>query len=362
MQNQQFEVEQKLEYISCYLCGKNAYENVLTSYSVNTSTHQPVEMESKNVKNKFNLVRCKHCELQYVNPRPIKQDIGYYYSEDYYAHTSLKSKKPRDRGLFLNKWIDFKDDIRKLIRINFYNYPRNQEENEREVSFCKRVFIWFFYLTYRSRLDIIPFVGEGRLLDIGCGNGRFLSTMRKLGWQTHGVEKSPKASRYAREELHLDVNTGDLLDSKYQDNFFDVVTMWHSLEHLFEPLKTLKEIRRIIKNDGLLVVSVPNIDSFVARVFKTYWYGLQLPVHLVAFTTDSITKILKSAGFDVKKVYYDRRNSTLKLSLLNLKYGRYKFLSKLSRLKMPIKMFNFVLAMFGSCDIIVIHARKKTSD
>jgi hypothetical protein len=105
---------------------------------------------------------------------------------------------------------------------------------------------------------------------------------------------------------------------------------------------------------------VPNIDSFVAKVFKTYWYGLQLPIHLIAFTPESIAKMLKSAGFDVKKIFYDRRGATLRLSLLNLKEGKYRFLSKLSRFKTSIKMINFVLAMFGSCDIIVIHARKKT--
>jgi predicted SAM-dependent methyltransferase len=136
--------------------------------------------------------------------------------------------------------------------------------------------------------------------------------------------------------------------------------MWHSLEHFYDPLDTLKEIGRILNNNGLLVVAVPNIDSFVAKVFKTYWYGLQLPIHLIAFTSESITKMLKSAGFDVKKIFYDRRGATLRLSLLNLKEGKYRFLSKLSRFKTSIKMINFVLAMFGSCDIIVFHARKKT--
>ena len=256
----------------------------------------------------------------------------------------------------------FQRRYKKAYPIRFYNYPHNSEENKNSVGFHKKFFLWFFYLTYRSRLDIIPFAGEGRLLDIGCGNGRYLSTMRKLGWRTSGVEKSPKASRYAKEELHLDVNTGDLLDYKYHDKSFDAVTMWHSLEHLYEPFQTLKEIGRMLNNDGLLVVAVPNIDSLVAKVFKTYWYGLQLPIHLIAFTPDSITKMLNSAGFDVQKIYYDRRGSTLRLSLLNLKDGKYRFLSRLSSFKGAIKMLNFILAKFGSCDIIVIHSRKKTSD
>ncbi len=362
MQNLQFESEQRLEHIPCCLCGKSTFDKVLTSQCVNSHNQQPFAEEVGNVREKFNLARCTNCGLQQVNPRPVKQYISHYYSEDYYAHTSLKRKKPGKKSSLLNKWMDFKDDIRRLIWIRFYNYPHNSEENKNSVGFHKKFFLWFFYLTYRSRLDIIPFAGEGRLLDIGCGNGRYLSTMRKLGWRTSGVEKSPKASRYAKEELHLDVNTGDLLDSKYQDKSFDAVTMWHSLEHLYEPFQTLKEIGRMLNNDGLLVVAVPNIDSFVAKIFRTYWYGLQLPIHLIAFTPDSITKMLKSAEFDVQKIYYDRRGSTLRLSLLNLKDGKYRFLSRLSSFKGAIKMLNFILAKFGSCDIIVIHSRKKTSD
>ncbi len=362
MQNSQLKAGEKYEYVPCCLCGKNTFDKVLTSQCVNSHSQHYFAEEVGNVREKFNLVRCTNCGLQQVNPRPVKQYIGHYYSEDYYAHTSLKSKKPGKKSSFLKKWIDFKDDMRRLIRKRFYSYPYNCEENKNDVCFHKKIFLWFFYLTYRSRLDVIPFTGEGRLLDIGCGNGRYLSTMRKLGWQTSGVEKSPKASRYAREELHLDVNTGDLLDSKYHDKSFDAVTMWHSLEHLYEPFQTLKEIGRMLNNDGLLVVAVPNIDSFVAKIFKTYWYGLQLPIHLIAFTPDSITKMLKSAGFDVQKIYYDRRGSTLRLSLLNLKDGKYRFLSRLSSFKGAIKMLNFILAKFGSCDIIVIHSRKKTSD
>ncbi len=360
MSNLQSKEVQNLEYASCCLCGENTFDNVLISNSISSSNHQHPDNNCDSAGETFNLVKCRNCGLQQVNPRPAKQHIGHYYADDYYAHTSLKDKKPKKEGTFFSKWAHYKDDVRRLIRIRFYNYPQSLEDKNRKVSIFKKIFSWFFFLTYRSRLDIIPFTGEGKILDIGCGNGRLLSTMRKYGWQTYGIEKNPKASKYARDELHLDVKTGELLHNKYENNFFDVVTMWHSLEHLYDPLYTLKEIGRILNNNGRLVVAIPNIDSFVARIFKTYWYGLQLPIHLIAFTPESITKMLKCAGFDVNKIYYDRRSATLKLSLLNLKDGKYSFFSKLSRFKSLIKMFNFVLSVFGSCDIIVIHARKKT--
>jgi SAM-dependent methyltransferase len=332
----------------------------MTSHSGKTTISHPSETADTNRNDVFRLVKCNNCGLQYVNPRPIKQQIGYYYSEDYYAHIPRKDKKTKNKNLFLKKWMDSKNNIRNLIRINFYNYPHTTGEDKKSLHSYKKILLWFFYLTYRSRLDVIPFSGKGRILDIGCGNGRYLSTLKKLGWQTYGIEQNPKATKYARDELHLNVITGDLLNFEYQDKFFDVITMWHSLEHLHEPVLTLKEVKRILKDDGLLVIAVPNIDSFDAKVFKEYWYQLELPIHLIAFTPDSITKMLDTAEFKIKKIYYDRRNATLKRSLLNLQNGKYRLLSKLSHFKVLIKMFNFILAMSGSCDIIVIHAQKRS--
>ena len=360
MPNTEFKAKQELEYIPCYLCGKETHETIIASHSGNTSTSHPFETADKNRNDVFRLVKCKNCGLQYLNPRPTKQQIGHYYSEDYYAHIPRKGKNPKKRNLFLEKWMHSKNNIRNLIRTNFYNYPHTTGEDKKPPSSYKKILLWFFYLTYRSRLDIIPFSGEGKILDIGCGNGRYLSTLKKQGWQTYGIELNPKSSKYAREELHLDVKTGDLLNYKYQEKFFDAITMWHSLEHLYEPIPTLKEVKRILKDDGLLVIAVPNVDSFAAKVFKEYWYQLEIPIHLIAFTPDTITKMLDSAEFKIKIIYYDRRNSPLKQSLLNLKDGKYKLLSKLSRFKVLIKIFNFILAMFKSCDIIVIHAQKRS--
>ncbi|MHC4183674.1 MAG: class I SAM-dependent methyltransferase [Planctomycetota bacterium] len=360
MPNTQFTVKQELEYIPCYLCGKDTHETIITSHSRNTSISHSSETADKNRNDVFSLVKCKNCGLQYINPRPTKQQIGHYYSEDYYAHNPLKKKKLKKRNYFVEKWMDSRRNIRNLIRINFYNYPHNREEDKKSLRSYKKILLLFFYLTYRSRLDVIPFTGGGKILDIGCGNGRYLSSLKKQGWQTYGIEQNPKSSKYARDELHLTVKTGDLLDCEYQDKFFDVITMWHSLEHLYEPIPTLKKVKRILKDDGLLVIAVPNIGSFDAKVFKEYWYQLELPIHLIAFTPDSITKMLDSAEFKIKKIYYDRRNATLKRSLLNIKDGKYRLLSKLSRFKTLIKMFNFILAMFRSCDIIVVHAQKRS--
>ena len=362
MQNSQLKAGEKQEYIHCYLCGKDTYKTIITSHARIASASTSFTSSDEESNNIFKLVKCNNCGLHYINPRPAKQHIGYYYSEGYYAHNRVKKKKQKDRKHFTGKWINKKNNVRELVRIYYYNYPCNTGEDRKSLSSYKKILLWFFYLTYRSRLDIIPFTGEGKLLDIGCGNGRYLSALRKLGWQTYGIEQNPNSSEYARTELHLNVETEDLLNYKYKDKFFDVITMWHSLEHLYEPIPTLKEVKRILKDDGLLVIAVPNVDSFAAKVFKENWYQLEIPIHLIAFSPDSITRMLDSAGFKVKKIYYDRRNSPLSRSLRNLKDGKYRLLSKLSRFKVLIKTFNFILAMFGYCDSIVVHALKKKSD
>jgi len=359
MQNAKSKVGSNLEYTNCYICGAVNYDTILTSHARIASASTSFETSDKDGNDLFRLVKCKNCGLHYLNPRPTKQRIGYYYSEGYYAHNPAKKKKLKERKRFAGKWMSLKKNARDLVRINYYNYPRNQGEDEKKLSSYTKILLWFFYLTYRSRLDIIPFSGEGKLLDIGCGNGRYLSNLQELGWKTYGIEQNSRSSQYAREELDLNVETGDLLNHKYKDKFFDVITMWHSLEHIFEPIPTLKEVKRILKDDGFLVIAVPNINSFAAKVFKEYWYQLEIPIHLIAFTPNSISKMLDTAGFKINRLYYDRRNSPLSRSLLNLRGGRYHLISKFSRFKVLIKMFNYVLAMFGYCDSMVIHARKK---
>lgn len=358
MENSQLK-DEGLEYISCYLCGKEIYKVIITSHARIASASTLFASSGEDGNNIFRLVKCNNCGLHYINPRPTKEHIGYYYSEGYYAHNPVKKKKLKDRKRSTEKRINKKMNVRELIRIHYYNYPRNMGEDGKNLSSYKKTLLWFSYLTHRSRLDIIPFIGEGKLLDVGCGNGRYLSTLQKLGWQTYGIEQNPGSSKYARTELHINVETGDLLNYKYKDKFFDVITFWHSLEHLYEPIPTLKEVKRILKDDGLLVIAVPNVDSFAAKVFKENWYQLEIPIHLIAFSPDSITRMLDSAGFKVKKMYYDRRNSPLSRSLRNLRDGKYRLLSKLSRFKALIKTFNYILAMFGYCDSIVVHALKK---
>jgi SAM-dependent methyltransferase len=138
----------------------------------------------------------------------------------------------------------------------------------------------------------------GKLLDVGCGKGGFLRAARDRGWRCFGVEISPQASDDARR-MGLDVATGRFEDVHYPDGFFDVITMYHVLEHLHDPREALSKAYQLLKSEGLLVVAVPNFDSLQARIFRQRWYHLDAPRHLYHSTPRTLKMLLHEAGFKI---------------------------------------------------------------
>jgi len=136
----------------------------------------------------------------------------------------------------------------------------------------------------------------GNILDIGSAWGFFLALAEERGWLPLGVELSCEASEYARRRFGLNVFTGTLADARLPESHFDVVTLWHVLEHIPDPLAELTEIRRIIRDDGLLVVSVPTPWSICDYLSDA------VPVHLYYFDEGTLTSIARKAGFRVLRI------------------------------------------------------------
>jgi len=150
----------------------------------------------------------------------------------------------------------------------------------------------------RIEKQVLP----GRILDIGSAWGFFLAEARERGWKTRGVELSLEASGYARSRFGLDVFTGKLAEARLPENHFDAVTLWHVLEHIPDPLAELVEIRKILRNDGLLVVSVPtpwNASDYSSDA---------IPLHLFYFDKDTLTTLARKAGVRVLQI--DGRSSS----------------------------------------------------
>jgi SAM-dependent methyltransferase len=151
----------------------------------------------------------------------------------------------------------------------------------------------------------------GSLLDVGCADGLFLHLAQSAGWEVRGVEMAESSAAYARETYQLDVLPGDLRHANFPDQYFDVITFWHVLEHLHDPLGELHEAYRVLKPEGLLVVDVPNIASWQANFFGADWRALDVPRHLYHFSPDTLKAMLARAGFACFKTSYWSRGHNM---------------------------------------------------
>jgi 2-polyprenyl-3-methyl-5-hydroxy-6-metoxy-1,4-benzoquinol methylase len=209
----------------------------------------------------YTLMRCNNCGLIYQNPRPSREEIKAAYPTEYEAFVqSQNSTWLRSKSLNLG--------IEKRCHI---------------VNSVKRE--------------------KGRILDIGCATGQFLHAMQsKHAWEAYGVEINEFPANIAKNKYQLNVFYGSLEQASYSSSFFDAVTLWDVLEHLPDPNSTLQEVRRIIKPDGILVMRVPNFDSWEAEIFGPAWAGLDVPRHYFVFSKDSLLKLLYKNGFAYTKM------------------------------------------------------------
>jgi SAM-dependent methyltransferase len=215
----------------------------------------------------FNVVECRKCGLLYVNPRPTQEETGRFYPETYSWKETLEADSS------LTKWV------RKLEK--GYRYHLLKDEVSKVVKLTGRSF--------------------GKLLDIGCGTGDRLDVFRSIGFETYGVETSDSAD-YAKEHLKLNVLKRDLFLAHFPDHFFDLVTLYNVLEHTHDPMRVCKEVERILKKGGFLIIQVPNRDSLQCKFFKKRWAAFDVPRDLYYFRTETISSLLKKIGFKILKI------------------------------------------------------------
>lgn len=139
-------------------------------------------------------------------------------------------------------------------------------------------------------------IAPGRLLEVGCGNGKRLARMRDLGWDVTGQEIDSVASEYVRQEKGIPVHLGPL-ETMDTPGEFDVVILSHVIEHLHDPVALLKMCHLLLKKNGLLVLLTPNVASYGHRKFGAGWCGLESPRHIHLFTCKKLVRLAQKSGF-----------------------------------------------------------------
>lgn len=221
----------------------------------------------------WRIYKCSFCGLGILDPRPRKDCLSLLYKKEYFASQYDSGVEP-DSPEF-ERWMDLLEHRRRFFKR------------------LKR---------------------KGKLLDIGCGNGYFLALCRRLGYQVQGIDVSSWAAQYASSRLGLDVAASEIGDLKFSPESFDIITMWHTLEHTEKPMEIVLRMKSWLKRDGILVIEVPNYEGTDALHERDQWIGWQIPYHLYHFTPHALTMLLEKCGFQIVK-FKDFHSETIKNTL-----------------------------------------------
>lgn len=231
----------------------------------------------------FDLYHNEELDMLITSPQPSLDVLGKYYeSVDYISHTDSK------RSLF-EKMYHFVKSIALKNKLNLIN---SQQPN------------------------------KGSILDIGAGTGEFLSVARQDGWKTIGVEPSDKAKAIAKNKGVSFVEQTSELES----HSFDVISMWHVLEHVPDLNQQIKELKRLLKPNGTLIIAVPNFKSFDAKYYGKFWAAYDVPIHFWHFSKTAIKKLFQKEEMQLVKILPMKFDSFY-VSLLSEKYktGKMNF-------------------------------------
>lgn len=213
-----------------------------------SKTH--VDLFQKRInKGTYTIVRCSRCGLIYVNPQPSSEELRRFYERDF--------------------------DYSYMLR---YSY-KDRQLNERRVR------------------QISKYAQGGKLLDVGCGSGFFLNSAKKA-FDVEGIDVSRRVADFAMDNFGLVVRVGDFLDAKLSKGY-DVVTLFHVLEHLNNPNRYLRKIHGLLEEGGLLAGVVPNINSVRAKLNGKGWEWINPPKHLFYFSTGTLSRLLEQNGFEI---------------------------------------------------------------
>ena len=230
---------------------------VCTSHNIN---HIITAEDFLITREKFQIYSCDKCGLRFTNPRPNDDQLaGYYDSSEYISHS--------------NESASLVDGLYKIAR-----------------TFTLR----------RKRKLIEKLSLNKRLLDVGCGTGHFIDYCQQHGWQVNGVEPNDIARTQAEDKTKIIIqhNLSEIVDASYE-----VITLWHVLEHLPDLEQTMNQLKSLLAPGGVLIIAVPNFDAYEATVFDEYWAAYDVPRHLYHFNRKALAQLSKKHGLKIVRTY-----------------------------------------------------------
>jgi SAM-dependent methyltransferase len=246
----------------------------------------------------FALALCSDCQLVLLSPRPVIEQIGFYYPEqEYYSYRTPASLNASPRNWRAGLTQGIRDSIL---------YSKGYEISE--IAGWQRTLGPVLTRVFGSRApygygERFPrFQPRGRALEIGGGSGTFLSYLKCHGWQVAGVELSQAAATVAKQAYDIDVFVGPLESAPFEDEMFDYIHMSHVIEHLPDPARTLQTVRRLLKRNGMLYIETPNVESYGRKKSGPHWFAWDSPRHLCLFTPATLGRALAQAGMIIKSL------------------------------------------------------------
>ena len=231
------------------------------------------------------IVKCKNCGLIYNNPRLDADSLSKMYTREYFQIDDA------DYGVDYKAYANYIGDEDVIVR----SMLRRMKKVEKYAG-CK-----------------------GSVLDVGCATGFSLVAAEKLGWEAHGIEYSDFCVDYARSR-GLNVQQGSLDTYQGSEAAFDAITMWDYLEHSSNPRGELTRCKELLKQNGIIVLSIPNVDSWSFPLFKKNWIGFKNIEHFYYYSRDTLSQLATLAGLSMVDSFYHGKYLSLSFFLSRVQY------------------------------------------
>lgn len=290
---------------------------------------------------KFPLVQCLNCGLAYLKERPAHEFIGNYYPAYSYHLFSTKAGMERSlRGIFKAK-------IKDILK------QRNKE--------LANKILFSVVPAYWKLATLFP--QDSKILDIGCGGGWKLDLYKEFGWKTYGYDISSEAVKVAQSKGH-DVVVAEIENVSYPDNYFDAIQISHVIEHLPNPVLTIKKAYNLLKEEGVLLLETPNISSLLFKAFKSDFWQIDSPRHFQIFNIKSLTFLLENKGFIIDSlITSNSKNGVINSiqSFITKRYGNRENIKNNKIMKSVSTFLSYLLIPLNKSGLgenIIVFARK----